>query len=174
VTAVEATAGRRSFGAVAAVSLLVLSACSTAGGDGVASAGGRASPAMEDAAQKPLDEETQALAFAECMRDNGVDMPDPEPGEEGLSGAFHGVEEEHDSETVDQALAACEDLLPRRAHGGGHDVDDETMLELAECLRDQGLEVPDNVFEGGALHGEDEDEVRAAMEVCRDEVGSDE
>jgi hypothetical protein len=158
------------FGAVAAVVLMVLSACNAAEGNGVASAGGEATPTAEDAQQEPLDEEAQALAFAECMRDNGVDMPDPEPGQEGLSGAFHGVEDEHESETIDQALAACQDLLPRRAHGAGHDLDDEAMLELAECLRDQGLDVPDNLFESGALHAEDEDELRAAMEVCRDEV----
>jgi hypothetical protein len=164
------TAWRRSFGAVGAAILLVLSACSGAEGDGVASAGGEANPTTEAAEQEPLDEEAQALAFAECMRDNGVDMPDPEPGQEGLSGAFHGVEGEHDPETIDQALTACEDLLPERAHGAGHDLDDETMLELAECLRDRGLDVPDNLFEGGQLHGEDEDELRAAMEVCRDQV----
>jgi hypothetical protein len=166
----EATARRRRLGAAGAWVLLALSSCSAAGGDGVASAGGEPNSSVDDAGREPLDEEAQALAFAECMRDNGVDMPDPEPGEEGLSGAFHGVEAEHDSETIEQALAACEDLMPRRAHGNEHDLDDEAMLELAECLRDQGLEVPDNVFEGGALHGEDEDEVRAAMEVCRDKV----
>jgi hypothetical protein len=155
---------------VAAVVLLVLSACNATQGDGVASAGGEANPTAADAEQEALDEEAQALAFAECMRANGVDMPDPEPGQEGLSGAFHGVEEEHDSETVEQALTACEDLLPQRAHGEGHDLDDEMMLELAECLRDQGRDVPDNLFEGGALHNQDEDELRAAMEVCRDKV----
>jgi hypothetical protein len=164
------TARRRSLGVVTAVVLLALSACGGAEGDGVASAGGEANPTTEAAEKESVDEEAQALAFAECMRDNGVDMPDPEPGEEGLFGAFHSVEAEHDSETIEQALAACEDLMPRRAHGNEHDLDDEAMLELAECLRDQGLEVPDNVFEGGALHGEDEDDVRAAMEVCRDKV----
>ncbi len=161
--------GRGVFGAMVAVSLLLLSACNAAPGNGVASAGGEASPTA-GAKRGSVDEEAQALAFAECMRDHGVDMPDPAPGEEGLSGAFHGAEAEHDRETIEQALAACEDLLPERAHGPDHGLDEETTLELAECLRDQGLDVPDNVFEGGALHGEDEDQLRAAMEVCRDEL----
>ena len=166
---------RRAFGAAAAVGVLILSACNPTQGDGVASAGGRASPTTQRTEQEPLDEEAQALAFAECMRDNGVDMPDPEPGQEGLFGAFHGAEAERDRETIEQALAACEDLLPERAHGPDHGLDEAATLELAECLRDQGLDVPDSVFEGGALHGEDEDEVRAAMEVCRDELaGGDE
>jgi hypothetical protein len=170
VTAVEASARRRYLDAVMVVALLVLSACSAAGGDSVASAGGKADTTVNDTEQETLDEEAQALAFAACMRDNGVDMPDPEPGQEGLFGAFHGLEQEHDRDTIEQALAACEDLLPRRAHGDEHDLDDEAMLELAECLREQGIEVPDNIFEGGALHGEEEDEARAAMEVCRDKV----
>jgi len=103
------------------------------------------------------------------MRGNGVDMPDPAPGQEGLSEALHGIEENYDQATVDEALAACEELLPQRAHEGGHDQQrDEVMLALAECLREQGLDVPDNLFEGGGLHDVDDDELRAAMEECRD------
>jgi hypothetical protein len=161
---------RRSFG-VAVVALMALSACGGAsdGGD-VASAGGEARPA-EDTEQGPLDEEVRALAFAECMRGNGVDMPDPAPGQGGLSEAFHGIQEDYEQATIDEALAACEDLLPQRAHQGGHDVArDEVELALAECLREQGLEVPDNLFEGGGLHDVDDEELRAAMEECRDVV----
>jgi hypothetical protein len=162
---------RRSFG-VAVVALLALSACGGPGdGDGVASAGGEANPASEDGAQGQLDEEVRALAFAECMRGNGVDMPDPAPGRGGLSEAFHGIQENYDQATIDEALAACQDLLPQRAHEGGHDAArDEAELALAECLREQGLEVPDNLFEGGGLHDVEDDELRAAMEECRDVV----
>jgi hypothetical protein len=157
---------------VAVVALLALSACrSKAEGDGVASAGGEATPASEDGAQEPLDEEVRALAFAECMRGNGVDMPDPAPGQGGLSEAFHGIQEDYDQATIDEAIAACQDLLPQRAHEGGHDAArDEVELALAECLREQGLEVPDNLFEGGGLHDVEDDELRAAMEECRDVV----
>jgi hypothetical protein len=106
------------------------------------------------------------------MRGNGVDMPDPAPGQGGLSDAFHEAEENYDKATIDEALAVCEDFLPRRAHGGDHGPDSETTLALAECLREQGLDVPDNLFEGGGLgaHDVDDDELRAAMEECRDEV----
>ena len=157
-------AQRRTFG-VAVAALLVLSAC------GGAFAGGDANPTAEDTEQGSFDEEVQALAFAECMRGNGVDMPDPAPGQGGLSEAFHAAEENYDQATIDEALAACEELLPQRAHEGGHDAErGETELALAECLREQGLEVPDNLFEGGALHDVDDDELRAAMEECRDVV----
>jgi len=152
---------RRSFG-VPVVALLVLSACGGAVKGGVAS---------EDTERGSLDEEVQALAFAECMRGNGIDMPDPAPGQEGLSEALHGIEDDYDQATLEQAAAACEAFLPQRAHEGGHDAArDEAMLALAECLRDQGLEVPDTLFEGGGLHDVDDDELRAAMEECRDVV----
>lgn len=167
----RSTARRRTFGAALAVAgLLALSACGGAAeGDGVASAGGDANSTAEDTEQGSLLEEAQALAFAECMRDNGVDMPDPAPGQEGLSEALHGVEDSYDQATIDEALTACEELLPQRAHEGGHDQErDEDMLALAECLREQGLDVPDNL-EGG-LHDVDDDELRAAMEECRDVV----
>jgi hypothetical protein len=155
-----------------AILALVLTACGGAvQGGGVASAGGDANRPEEDTEQGPLDEEVQALAFAACMRGNGVEMPDPAPGREGLSEALHGIEENYDRATIDAALAACEDLLPQRAHEGGHDAArNEGELALAECLREQGLEVPDNLFEGGGLHDVDDDELRAAMEECREVV----
>jgi hypothetical protein len=145
---------------VAVIALLTLSAC------GGAPEGGAAS---EDTGQESLDEEVQALAFAECMRGNGIDMPDPAPGQEGLSEALHGIEDDYDQATIEGAVAACENFLPQRAHEGGHDAArDEAMLALAECLRDQGLEVPDNLFAGGGLHDVEDEELRAAMEECRD------
>jgi hypothetical protein len=163
------TARSRAFGAAAAaVALLVLSACggAAAGGE-VASAGGDANTAdpSETGDTAPLDEDEQALVFAECMRDNGVDMPDPGPGQQGLGEAFQAVAGNYDRATLDQAIAACEDLIPQYAqeeHG------DDLMLELADCLREQGLDVSDNPFSD--MHGGDIDqnELTAAMEVCND------
>lgn len=161
---------QRGFGAVAAMVLLVLSACNTTEGDGVASGGGQANPAATEGAEQ-LDPDAQALAFAECMRAEGIDIPDPGPNQEGLSADLHEAEENYTAEIYDQALTACEELLEHRDHDrGGHAPDAEAMLELAECLRDQGLEVPDNLFEGGALHDIDDDEFRVAFEECRGEV----
>jgi hypothetical protein len=169
------TARSRAFGAVAAVAaLLALSACGGSdGGGGVASAGGETNPAAEDTADTaPLDEGAQALVFAECLRDNGVDMPDPAPGQQGLIDAFRVVFANYDQATIEQAMAACEDLLPQFAQMQDHS-DKELELALAECLREQGLDVPDNLFGSGPLRfqeGIDEGELVAALEVCRDVV----
>ena len=167
------TARSRPFGAAAIIvaALLALNACGGATGGGeVATAGGQADRAATDAEETaPLDEDAQALAFAECMRDNGVDMPDPAPGLQGLVDAFQHGAADHDRSTVEQALAACQGLLPQYAHDDGHVQDDEMMLELAECLREQGLDVPDDLRQ---LRRDDigHDELRSAMEECRDVI----
>jgi hypothetical protein len=162
------SARRRMLGAVAVVALMILSACSGSDGDDVASAGGEENPAnpaaTEDAA--PLDEDAQALVFAECVRDNGVDMPDPGPGQQGLVDAFRAVAGDYDRATLRQALSACQDLMPQYAQE--QHADDDWQLQLAECLREQGLEVSDNPFEDAHSGAIDQNEFAAAMEVCRD------
>jgi hypothetical protein len=168
------TAQRRTFGgALAAAALLVLSACGgAAAGDEVASAGGDADPAnpseTEDAA--PLDEGEQALVFAECVRDNGVDMPDPGPGQQGLVDAFQSVAEDYDRATLEQALTVCEDLVPQYQNQQHDPSDDAWLLALTECLREQGLDVSDNPFDDAHSGKIDVNEFGAAMEVCRDVV----
>jgi len=155
------------LGAAAAAAQLVLGACSSAGGDDVASAGGEnnaADPAATESAA-PLDEDAQALVFAECMRENGVDMPDPGPGQQGLVDAFRSVAGDYDRATLNQAITACQDLMPQYAQ---QQHTDEAMLELAECLREQGLEVSDNPFQDAHSGEIDQNEFVAAMEVCRD------
>jgi hypothetical protein len=167
---ITATISRSTAGAVAAVAVLILGACSRGdgGGDGVASAGGETdtADAAETEVTAPLDPDAQALVFAECMRDNGVDMPDPGPGQQGLGEAFQSVAGDYDEATLEQAITACEDLLPQYASEEQHT--DEIMLDLAECLRDQGLDVSDNPFEDAHAGRVDVGEFSAAMEVCRD------
>lgn len=158
----------RGFGlAVAAVAVSGLSACGgSANADEDGSAGGGSDSATASETESP-DADAEALVFAECMRDNGVDMPDPAPGQDGFFDAFHSVVGSYDRTTIDQAVAACEDFFPTYA-GVEHGQNDETVLALAECLREQGLDVPDNLFEGGGLPDVDQDELSSALEECRD------
>jgi hypothetical protein len=168
-TTTRTTARRRPFGAIAAVvALLVLSACSAAEGDGVTSAGGGENPAGPAATERaaPLDEDAQALVFAECMRDNGVDMPDPGPGQQGLVDAIQAVAGSYDRASMRKALSACQDLMPQYAEE--EHADDDWQLQLAECLREQGLDVSDTPFEDAHSGAIDVNEFRAAMEVCRE------
>jgi hypothetical protein len=167
------TARQLTFAAVAAVTALLVLALSACGGsdegDGIASAGGaenRADPAETETTAR-LDADAQALVFAKCVRDNGVDMPDPGPGRQGLVDAFQAVSDDYDRATLQQALGACEDLLPQYPQEE-HPAGDDWMLALAECLREQGLDVSDNPFEDAHSGAIDVEEFSAAMEVCRD------
>jgi hypothetical protein len=168
ITAISPIPGRHTLGAVALLLVLLVSACGRTGADGVASAGGvenRPNPGGTEPAP-PLAEDAQALVFAECMRDNGIAMPDPGPGQQGLVEALRSVSGDHDRTTMRGALSACQDLMPQYASPEQHT--DDWMLALAECLREQGLDVSDNPFEDAHSGAVDVNEFAAAMEVCRD------
>ena len=166
------TARQLMFAVAAVAAVLALSACGgTDEGDGVASAGGAQNAAQpaETESSAPLDADAQALVFAGCVRDNGVDMPDPGPGQQGLVDAYQAVAGNYDRATLEQALTACQNLLPQYPQQE-HPTGDDWMLALAECLREQGLDVSDNPFEDAHSGAIDVNEFSAAMEVCRDVV----
>jgi len=159
--------------AAAVITVAVLAAA--CGGSSDASSGvasldeGRETGSRDGNETAPLDDpDAQALVFAECVRDNGVDMPDPGPGQQGLIDAFRTVEDDYDRATLEQALTACEDLFPQYAQE--HPTGDDWQLELAECLREQGLDVSDTPFEDAHSGAIDVNEFSAAMDVCRNEL----
>jgi hypothetical protein len=158
------------------------------------------------------DNEEAALEFAQCMRDNGVpDFPDPNFTAGGGGIVIGGPDGEGpgfdpQSEVVQAAFEACGEFLERAAFGpGGGNFDptelQDNLLAMAECLRDQGLEVDDPDLsnfgpaaggpppdtdesdsvpgdgpQGGAfsIFGDldmDDPDVQAAMEACRGEFG---
>lgn len=83
------------------------------------------------------DEEYQ-LAFAECMRGKGIDMPDPGDG---------GMPIDAEQEGLLEAAEACSDELgtPPGGSGGASPGEGQREFDLAmaQCLRDNGFEVPD-------------------------------
>jgi hypothetical protein len=116
-----------------------------------------------------------ALAYSQCMRDNGVeDFPDPQVDEGGLVVVLNPDSQDSDSPS---ALQECEPLLT----GGGFDAPDEAsvaqmqgqMLEFAKCMRDQGIDFPDPVVraDGSSLAeagtaDPSEPAYQAASEAC--------
>ena len=62
-----------------------------------------------------LDEETTfeegVLNFAQCMREEGIDFPDPKPGEFGFF-AFRDADIDFNSEAVQQAFEICQPENP--------------------------------------------------------------
>lgn len=152
--------------------------------------------------------EEELLAYTECLRDQGLDVPDPEvdangnlslggpgggPAGGGGEGDADGAQPAFDREDLQAAQEECGEPP---AMGGGFDRGDDTefqdaALEFAQCMRDNGVDVPDPDFSqapdpgsadagstdpggqggpGGGPFGEldqDDPEVQAALDECQ-------
>lgn len=161
---------RRVLLAAAALAALTLAAaCSEEPADEVASAGGTAS---EEATEGEASQEQGLQDFAECMREQGIDFPDPDP-----DGGFEGAEELREiMEDEPEAVEACQEHLA----SGEADLSDPevqaALLEFAQCMRDNGVEgMPDPGEDGFGPtlleEGQADPEWDAAMEACQDVLG---
>ncbi len=170
----------------AALTLLVLalSGCTSSSGGQIATAGGGAAaePTASASPSSTEDLDEQRLAFAQCMRDNGVPMPDP-GADSGPRGGFRALDGEVDRETLEAAMSACESLRPAFGGRGGIDLSEEDkqkMLDVAQCLRDAGFPVADPTFDGrggfmrpdpsSSINPRDEG-FRSALAACSAEIG---
>ncbi len=137
--------------ATSAILCVAAVACGEVGNDpGVASLGGAADGASPGGEGKK-DSEEQLLAFAKCMREQGIDFPDPVDDGTGL--VRFGPEGDFDPQKLQDAHGECAPLLPDE----GGELDPETaaalqdaMVEYAACMRDQGIDMPDPT-DGGLL-----------------------
>jgi hypothetical protein len=142
---------------IVAALILVATACGSSSSNEAASPGDR----------------DQAIAYARCMRDNGVaDFPDPDS-----EGRFRGLgHEQQGSPQFRAAQEACRDLAPGGEHEKlGDPAFVEQMREFSQCMRENGLpDFPDPDAQGrlrGAGHEQqDTPQYRAAAEACRDKL----
>ena len=119
--------------------LMALTACGSNGddGDGVASLGGTPTAGVTSQEPDREDVEEQALKFAQCMRDQGVDMPDPEIDGGRISQRINAKP----GQDVQAAQEACKEYAPSGPAGGKLDQEArDRMLEHAQCMRDNGVE----------------------------------
>jgi hypothetical protein len=86
-----------------------------------------------------------ALEFAECMRRNGVDMPDPTP-----DGGMRLTARPGDEATVQRAQEACQKYLDKARPPEPSEEEQrearEQALEHARCMREHGIDFPDPTF----------------------------
>jgi hypothetical protein len=130
---------RLTLAAVAALALLV-AGC----GSGEEPAGTPSSPSPS------LSRDEMGVKFAQCMREHGVDIPDPKPGE----GIQLRVGPDTGREKVNAALEACREFNPQGSGGpaGGNPQNAENIRKFAQCMRDNGVEsFPDPSDQGGML-----------------------
>ena len=131
-----------------------------------------------------VDEETTfeegVLEFAQCMREEGINFPDPTFDIDG-NPQFDNLEIENEEE-FESAFENCEEIL-RNALPEQFDLDPEVeaalvdaSLEFSQCMRDQGIDFPDpkpGEFGFFAFRDADIDfsseAVQDAFEVCQPE-----
>ena len=149
----------------------------TASPNASASPGGSAAP---DASSDP---EAAMLAFARCMREHGVDMPDPVVGANGGTSVTIGGNgtKGPDPKVMQAANEACKALMPKDFGPGGGELTAEqkdAMLDFAKCMRDHGVEMADPDFSSGGFSiqidgsgksgpSPDDPAFKAADEACR-------
>ncbi|MFK8022620.1 MAG: hypothetical protein AB8G26_01545 [Ilumatobacter sp.] len=134
-----------------------------------------------------MTEEEQALAFAQCMRDEGLDWPDPTTAADGSIDITGGVIGPGTSGQVDlqsddfaNAAETCGPIVEGASFlpGGGGGIDAETqdqLLQFAQCLRDEGVDVDDPDFGalspgGGGIFGDFDPQDpanSAAIQACQ-------
>ena len=177
---------KRSMWALLGCLTLVAAACGGAeASENVASLDDSSGLVLATSEGEGMTEEEAFLAFTACMREEGIDLPDPEVDADGnvqltfreAAGAS-GI----DRDALQDGFEACGELIEgftqgfRRADDTGLA---DQLLEFAQCLRDQGIHVddPDLTFtpgEGGQAGGPfgdldlDDPEFQAAAEACQD------
>lgn len=111
-----------------AAALLLSAGCGSSGGKTSAAPSGSASASADFA------------AYANCLRQHGVNIPTARPsarpsgGLRGGGGGFFG------SGANQQALQACQSLLPQRGAFGGRGM--QELQAFRSCLSDHGVKVP--------------------------------
>ncbi|WP_238016366.1 hypothetical protein KZZ52_57970 [Dactylosporangium sp. AC04546] len=150
------------------LTLLLLAACSPAHGPSVASAGGGPSVSASPSADKA----EANRRFAKCMREHGVDVPDPGP--DGNLTIATGA----DRSKVLEASEACQEFLP---NGGALKNLSPEQLEqaraFAKCMREHGVNMPDpdpNTGLSSFLKSDidvNSPAFKAAAEACKGTVG---
>ncbi|MFI6741094.1 hypothetical protein ACIBI9_49940 [Nonomuraea sp. NPDC050451] len=108
--------------------------------DGVASADGGTSSARPTASPSAsMDPEEAQLKFAQCMREHGIDVPDPQNGQIRVE-----VPKGVSRDKMDKAQKACQPIMDAvvRDHAPSQQ-DYDQMVKFAQCMRRQGVDVPD-------------------------------
>jgi hypothetical protein len=126
------------------------------------------------AQQAPADRQDAALAYAQCVRDNGyAEFPDPDP-----EGGFKFLIQPGNAPRFKAATAACAHLAPE----GMRDEDItpaelDALIKVSQCIRENGVpEFPDPTPKGNFDLGDSgikpgDTRLETAMAACRDGAG---
>jgi hypothetical protein len=133
--------------------------------------------------EAPEDPEEALLAFTECLREHGIDVPDPEFDDSGRGRMRMQLGESGIDPDDPKFRAAQEECRPLLASIRGQFTEEDRQrmqdaaLEFARCMRGKGFDVPDPDFSGEGPGGgavrqffgdvdADDPKFRAAQEEC--------
>lgn len=138
-------------------------------------------PEPEPTVEEELDDEAQLLAFAACMRDEGVNMPDPTVDSDGNAQLVPPQDLDISDPGARDAAIAARDACAVHLEGlelgfaGQDDTEfQDQLLEFTQCMRDNGYDMPDIELGGpGGIRGadgidQDDPAFVAAQDVCQD------
>ena len=143
-------------------------------------------PASATSPQVPQDtqsDEASVLEFAACMRDGGIDFPDPtvdSAGNVGFDFAALSDLSQLDEDELQSAFEACVSLLAGVSFGFERIFETEfqdDVVVFAGCMRENGIDMPDpdfaGILEGGQLFPGwnpdlDDPDFEVAFEACED------
>ncbi|MER5966632.1 hypothetical protein [Streptomyces sp. NPDC002057] len=128
---------------LAAALALLATACS--GSDTSSSGSGRNDGGVSEEGKKA----DQAFEHRKCLREQGLDVPEPKPGEQGVGLTIGG--DGMSKEKMEKAFKACQGKAA--AAGFGKEptqADKDKALAFAKCMRENGFNMPDPKFDGGA------------------------
>jgi hypothetical protein len=151
---------------------LALAGCDRGRGPGIATAGGAGATRSADPSAPAADKNERARQYAQCMREHGVPMQDPDEGGPKIDSG-----EEISKQQLSVADEACRAFAP--ADDAKQHVPDPAELEklrqFAQCLRDHGVpDWPDPEPDGSfgqdpeVVNAKNSPHMRSAMEVCQD------
>ena len=147
----------------------------------------------------PVDEsemQDSMLEYSQCMRDNGIDMPDPQFDEDG--GVQVGISPDSGIDPESEEFTAAEEECRPIMEEVRPDMDlspeeqaemQDRLTAMAECMRERGHDMPDPQVNGdggvritrggpasgsggdGAGGGPPDEEFEQDMEECSEEAG---
>ncbi|MFE4796532.1 hypothetical protein ACFRFL_15785 [Streptomyces sp. NPDC056708] len=131
---------------IAAAVVLSATACSGDGG-GNGSGSGSGTKSGGSASDTKKTDEDQALEHRKCLREQGLNVAEPKPGDDVRGMTIDGGGKS--KQEMEKAFKACQD----KAVGGGAkkitQADKDKMLAFARCMRKNGIDMPDPKFDGG-------------------------
>jgi hypothetical protein len=152
--------------------VLVLGVVTIVVGLAVACGGGDESDSSDDDAVS----EEAVLAYAQCMRAEGIDFPDPEPGQ--FASLYHQTGDAAFQAAATECEPKLSGLVGHNSSNAGHAAEvQDRALEVAKCVREQGFEFPDpkltddgRVVTSAEEFDTEDSELRRVADECTREV----